>query len=109
MNPAFQAPHAARPGCDTRKDVAGACFKVRGRLKAYGAYPACRIWPVGTDRLLGVADAANLPSNVACGAGFEVYADYFVCPLTPPKEHGMQMVCVATAGNIRANEIKPAN
>lgn len=84
----------------------GECFKVRGRLRAYSGYPRCRIWPVGTTRLLGVADPGSLPSNVACGEGFEVYADFLVCPLTEAKPQGLQMVCVESAANIRASEIK---
>lgn len=82
------------------------CYKVRGRLRAYPSYPRCRIWPVGTTRLLGVADQNALPSNVACGDGFEVYADFVVCPLTDPKAAGIQMVCVSSATNIRASELK---
>jgi hypothetical protein len=92
--------------CSGRKDLVGACFKVRGRLRWYGDNPNCRIWPVGTTRLLGVAGAESLPSNVACGEGFEVYADFTVCPLTQQKPNGLQMVCVASAGNIRASELK---
>jgi hypothetical protein len=92
--------------CAVRKDIVGECFKVRGRLRAYSGYPRCRIWPVGTTRLLGVADPSSLPSNVACGEGFEVYADFVVCPLTEAKPQGLQMVCVASATNIRASEIK---
>jgi hypothetical protein len=75
-------------------------------MRAYGSYPRCRIWPVGTTHLLGVVNSASLPSNVACGDGFEVYADFLVCPLTQPKANGLQMVCVASAGNLRASEVK---
>jgi len=92
--------------CAGRRDKVGECFKVRGRLRAYDGYPHCRIWPVGTTRLLGVADPGSLPSNVACGEGFEVYADFVVCPLTEAKPQGLQMVCVESATNIRASEIK---
>jgi hypothetical protein len=92
--------------CKGRKDLAGQCFKVRGRLRAYGTSPSCRIWPVGTAHLLGVANPDSLPSNVACGDGFEVYADFWVCPITGPRPSGMQMVCVASAGNLRASEVK---
>jgi len=93
--------------CGARKDKVGECYKVRGRLRGYAGYPRCRIWPVGSTRLLGVADPSALPSNVACGEGFEVYADFLVCPLTEARPSGLQMVCVASAGNIRASEIKP--
>jgi hypothetical protein len=94
------------PSCKNRKDLVGECFKVRGRLRFYGSFPPCRIWPVGTSHLLGIGDPNSLPSNVACGEGFEVYADYLVCPLTGAKPSGIQMVCVASAGNLRASEIK---
>jgi len=93
--------------CAGRRDKVSECFKVRGRMRAYSSYPRCRIWPVGTTRLLGVADPSSLPSNIACGDGFEVYADFLVCPLTEAKPQGLQMVCVASATNIRASEIKP--
>ena len=107
IDAAGQAANDQRPAlghCAGRKDKVGECFKVRGRLRAYSGYPRCRIWPVGSTRLLGVAD--SLPSNVACGDGFEVYADFLLCPLTEAKATGMQMVCVASATNIRASEIK---
>jgi len=93
--------------CKSRKDLAGECFKVRGRLRAYTLNPQCRIWPVGTTHLLGVQDPGALPSNIACGEGFEVYADFLVCPLTATRQSGMQMVCVASAANLRASEVKP--
>ncbi len=93
--------------CAGRKDIVGECVRVRGRLRAYAGYPRCRIWPIGTTHLLGIADPSALPSNVACGDGFEVYADFLVCPLTGPRPSGIQMVCVGSASNIRASEIKP--
>ena len=92
--------------CAVRKDRVGECYKVRGRLRAYAGYPRCRIWPVGSTRLLGVADPSALPSNVACGEGFEVYADFLVCPLTEARTSGIQLVCVGAASNIRASEVK---
>ena len=89
------------PGhCAGRKDRAGECYKIRGRLRAYEGYPRCRIWPVGSTHLLGVPDASDLPSNVACGNGFEVYADFVVCPLGEVRNSGMQMICVASATNL---------
>ena len=101
------ANHKKQPGLDhcSGKKVAE-CYKVRGRLRAYPTYPHCRIWPVGTTRLLGVTDQSGLPSNVACGEGFVVYADFMVCPLTEPRPTGIQLVCVQSATNLRASEIK---
>jgi hypothetical protein len=92
--------------CRTRKDLARGCIKIRGRLRSYGTYPRCRIWPLGSTHLLGVAGPDALPSNVACGDGFEVYADFVVCPLTNARQNGLQMVCVASAANLRASEVK---
>jgi hypothetical protein len=94
------------PTCKSRKDLAGECFKVRGRLRGYSANPPCRIWPVGTNYLLGIQDPDALPSNIACGEGFEVYADFVVCPLSAERKNGARMVCVATATNLRASEVK---
>ena len=93
--------------CKGRKDLAGECFKVRGRLRGYNSNPPCRIWPVGSTHLLAVENHQELPSNIACGEGFEVYADFLVCPLTAPRQNSMQMVCVASATNLRASEVKP--
>jgi hypothetical protein len=106
-----QAPDSQRQlgHCAGRKDRAGECFKIRGRLRAYPGYPRCRIWPVGRTHLLGVTDPSALPSNVACGDGFEVYADFLVCPLAEARASGMQMVCVGGASNIRASEMKPGD
>jgi hypothetical protein len=93
--------------CKGRKDLAGECFKVRGRLRGYSSNPPCRIWPVGTTHLLAVGNSNELPPNIACGEGFEVYADFVVCPLTAARQNGMQTVCVASATNLRASEVKP--
>jgi hypothetical protein len=92
--------------CSGRKERVGECYKIRGRLRAYAGYPRCRIWPIGTNHLLGIADPSELPSNIACGNGFEVFADFVVCPLVEVRSGGMQMICVANASNIRASEVR---
>jgi hypothetical protein len=92
--------------CRNRKDLVGECVKVRGRLRGYGTNPRCRIWPIGTAHLLGVVNPNALPSNVACGEDFEVYADFGVCPVEEPRPSGIQMVCLGSATNLRASELK---
>src|SRR5689334_2514264 len=45
------------PACKANPDLAGKCFVVHGRLRAYNGNPTYRIWPAGTRRLLGVTGA----------------------------------------------------
>lgn len=40
--------------CKANPNLAGRCFVVRGRLRAYNGNPTFRIWPAGTNRLLAV-------------------------------------------------------
>lgn len=102
--------------CKTRHDLVGPCWSVHGRLELYQGNPMARIWPVGTHRLLGVADEQfgnathfaapqefrNLllnPSNI----NDRIYADFEVCPLTKSKPGVMQLVCISGAKHIRVD------
>jgi len=88
------------PPCREHKDLAGQCFVVRGRMRAYNGSPTFRIWRLGTRRLLGVAggETPMLPKGVACENGFEcdVFGEFEVCPLTKEEPGVMQRVCVAS-------------
>jgi hypothetical protein len=94
-------PAPGRP-CKTSPDLAGACFTVHGRLRAYNGNPTFRIWPVGTNRLLGVTgphpgEEPILPDDLRCGFDCDIYADFEVCPFTAPEAGVMQRVCVEAA------------
>jgi hypothetical protein len=101
--------------CQKNADLVGQCFGFHGRAFLSNGTPSLRIWPVGTNRILGVtqhpkADDAEdpiAPANLlnALG-GFDhfVFGDFEVCPLTPKRPGWMQMVCVERAKNLA---IKP--
>ncbi len=97
------------PPCAAAPDSVG-CFMVHGRMRWHNGNPTFRIWPVGTDRLLGVRDRDGVvrmpkalleavilrpPSPVMEAAGA-----FLVCPLTEAEAGEMQMVCVESASNL---------
>jgi hypothetical protein len=92
--------------------AAGPCHVVRGRLAIWNGNPAVRIWPVGTNRMLGVATAEGeadgdglVPRQVQrlidpAPEETVVYGDYEVCPLTRLRPGRMQMVFIAKAAHL---------
>ena len=46
--------------CKDHPMVSGPCFKVRGRMAFYNGAPSLRIWPVGTERILGISEGASI-------------------------------------------------
>lgn len=95
-------------GCKVNPAVVDACFSVRGRVSAYNGTPALRIWPVGTNRLLGIVPAENeiMPENIKGKVSFQksVFATLEVCPFTPAHPRVMQLVCIESATNV---EVRP--
>lgn len=94
--------------CVDSKSIVGACWNVRGRVAPYNGNPSVRIWPVGSNRLLGVRDAEppRLPPALAKMLSWDAYvfADLKVCPLTKAREGRMQIVCIAGARNVVVRE-----
>lgn len=82
---------------------------VHGKLIRGADTVELRLWPVGTKRMLGVADgplindaedpiypaSLRLPSDTA-----DVYGDFEVCPFTKEKPGAMRLVCIESAANI---------
>lgn len=92
--------------CRSNPELAGKCFVIRGRLRAYNGNPTYRIWRIGTRRILGVTgihpgEEPILPRGVACGFDCDVYGDFEVCPFTREKPGTMQRVCVESVANRR--------
>jgi len=103
------------PLCKGSPLVVAACFTVHGRLSlANGAFTV-RIWPVGTHRMLGVADGDGkmhwedgpvLPKAVirilASRPRGEVgvFGNYELCRLTREEPGHMQSVCVENASQL---------
>ena len=94
------------PPCARRTDLAGACFRVRGNLKLFNGTPSARITVRGSKRLLGVVpyiadnnETFAAPAEVRSHASFDtpLLGDYLVCPLSKPRPHEMQQVCIESA------------
>ncbi len=99
------------PKCKGNAKVIGACYSVHGRLSLGADTVELRLWPVGTQTMLGVSNgpeindaenpiypkAMNLPS-----AGKDIYGDFEVCPFTPERKGAMQFVCIESASHLVA-------
>jgi hypothetical protein len=87
------------PVCAANPNVAGRCFWVHGRIRAYNGNPTFRIWPTGSKRLLGVTGAHPgeepiMPPELTVSFDRDIYADFNVCPFSPRQPGVMQRVCV---------------
>jgi hypothetical protein len=100
--------------CREHPQVNGPCFKVHGRIRVYNGTPSVRIWPVGTNRLLGVSEArfydpeySNMPPDLSdlLTLDNEIFADFIVCPFTPDEPGVMRLVCIDSASNIIVRKI----
>ena len=86
----------------------GKPFRVHGRLSVYNGNPSCRIWIVGTNRILGIREIeekALIPPGLLQILQEDIndrliYADFVVSPLTKCKEGVMQIVRVESAENV---------
>ncbi len=108
-------PHGARSAERTcREDihVVDRCFEVRGRLRIE-ANARITLWPVGTERLLGVqypGDLAEVGGSLAplppdldelLGQNAAVFGDYVACPYTRSEPGKKQYICIEAARNLR--------
>jgi hypothetical protein len=81
-------------------------LRVHGRLSYYNGTPFCRIWIVGTKRVLGIVQSENeVPSiprelRELMTWDRQIFADFVVEPITTRKVGVMQMVRVLFASNV---------
>ena len=104
-----------KKSCKEHPKLSGPCFKVRGRMSFFNGTPSVRIWPIGTNRMLGVSEGRfhlegyeNVPEQLVRQISWEtaMYADFNVCPFTDEMPGKMRFVCVETAENISIRERK---
>lgn len=100
--------------CREHPQVNGPCFKVYGRIRVYNGTPSVRIWPVGTNRLLGVSEGrfynpeySNMPPDLSDLLTWdkEIFADLIVCPFTPDEPGVMRLVCIDSVSNVIVKKI----
>ncbi|MGZ3649295.1 MAG: hypothetical protein ACXU9G_09760, partial [Syntrophales bacterium] len=71
--------------------------------------PSVRIWPVGTNRILGIDEGLfylegheNVPKELVRQLTWDtvMFADFTVCPFTDDQPGVMRSICVESAENI---------
>jgi len=102
---------AEAPTCTQNTQLVGQCFTVRGRLSVH-ANMRPYLWPIGTHRLLGIASpegAIIMPNEIErifASPPFDrqLFVDFAICPFTRRRPGTMQMVCIASARNLRSRK-----
>ena len=94
--------------CRGDPDIAGACYRVHGRLSSWNGSPTARISISGTKRIIGVLDDFPLPEDLQKQFGWEVEAwgDFEVCPFTKDRPGEMRMVCVESSSHVTLKDRK---
>ncbi|PYQ60406.1 MAG: hypothetical protein DMF58_08295 [Acidobacteria bacterium] len=90
------------------------CFAVHGRLYVANGTPSIRIWPVKTDRILGVTpdeSPSALPDPLPRYVSFDnrIYADFRVCSDEPERRGRMRMVSIASVNKVVVEHVDPAS
>ena len=95
--------------CRGNPKVVGACYSIHGRLNPGADTIELRLWPVGTNRIMGVSDGPAIndaeypiyPKNLVFPHGDEIiYGDFEVCPFTSQRMGAMQFVCIESAAHV---------
>jgi hypothetical protein len=90
--------------CLRHESRVGDCREIRARVTYANGNPSVRIWPIGTQRILGVreSDPPLLPDELARRLSWDhaVYGSLRVCPLVKERPGHMQIVCVASAQDL---------
>jgi hypothetical protein len=104
-----------KKSCKEHPMLSGPCFKIRGRMSFSNGTPSIRIWPVGTNRILGISegrfyleDYENVPDELVHQLSWEtaMYADFTICPFTNDEPDVMRLICVESAENISIRKWK---
>ena len=98
----------------TARPASYPCYWVKGRLMAYNGNPTFRIWPTGTNRLLGVVspgspeksidDWNRLPAKVRRFNpvfGRHIWGEFRVCPRDQERPGWMRMVVLVDGRRMR--------
>lgn len=81
-------------------------FRFHSRLRIYNGNPTFRIWIIGPNRILGVKggdlEPAEMPEKLEAlmSHDTEIYADFYVTPLTKYNKGVMQMVRIDAVENL---------
>jgi hypothetical protein len=103
---------AERQPCKDDPRVIEQCFTVHGRLTVH-ANMRPYLWPVGTKRLLGIADLngtiimpRELEAAFASDLNREASGDFEVCPFTRETAGRLRLVCIESVSRLVLREGK---
>ena len=101
---------AERQPCKDDPRVLERCFTVHGRLTVH-ANMRPYLWPVGTKRLLGIADPdgaiimpPELETAFASDLNREAFGDFTVCPFTREAAGHLRLVCIESVSRLVLRE-----
>ena len=101
---------AERQPCKDDPRLLERCFTVHGRLTVH-ANMRPYLWPVGTKRLLGIADPdgtiimpPELEAAFASDLNREAFGDFAVCPFTREAAGHLRLVCIESVSRLVLRE-----
>ena len=101
---------AEKQPCMDDPRVIAQCFTVHGRLSVH-ANMRPYLWPVGTKRLLGIADpdgAVIMPPELeaafASDLSREAFGDFTVCPYTREAAGHLRRLCIESVSRLILRE-----
>lgn len=83
--------------CTAKGVPSDSTFTFRGRLSLWNGNPSFRIWPVGTNRLLGLSGSCLEALELGDWHPYhdkELWADFTVSAVTEQRAGEMQFVCI---------------
>lgn len=83
--------------CTAKGIPSDSTVKFRGRLSLWNGNPSFRIWPVGTNRLLGLSGSCLEALELGEWHPYhdkELWADFTVSAVTEQRAGVMQFVCI---------------
>jgi hypothetical protein len=88
--------------CQSDPDLAGACYRMRGRVSMSGDGAGMRVWQVGTPKVMELAEGM-LPDELAdqVTPAMRVYANMLVCPVHGSGGKAPPAVCIESAADFR--------
>jgi hypothetical protein len=88
--------------CQSDPDLAGACYRMRGRVSVADGSGGMRVWQVGTPKVMDLAEGM-LPDELAeqVTPAMRVYANMLVCPVRGNGLKAPATVCIESAGDFR--------
>lgn len=96
--------------CNTDPDLAGACYRTRGRLALKDTGDGMLLWTFGSNHYLSV-EPELVPGALSAqiSPDMRIYASMLVCPMVEEPHGTRAHVCIESASGFKADPITPKN